>query len=177
MARRSALIVIAILGLPLLTGAAPAPTTRAARLGDPVRSATWQIVVRSLERRPIALGAAGATVAESEAGVLIVVDVTNLTSRPLTPRASDFALRSATGRVFPNRTDAMESRGFAFGESPRRFNTPIAPGATMTAHLVFAIALETGPLTLRFAPAWSQPVRLDECHCNLPSPTDPRPQW
>jgi hypothetical protein len=65
--------------------------------------------------------------------------------------------------------DTSIARTYAGGAGLTPFGDVVPPGATVTTLVLFEIDPRAGQLALRFLPA-SQPIRIDECTCNLPSP-------
>jgi hypothetical protein len=155
-------IVLALLCLPLLTVAIPAQSTEQARMWDIVRSPSWDLTVRSVERTNEPLQAT-ATIA------VFRIDLTNRTTGTLTPRADDFVLLSSNGGRSSNRADTAEARTFMVETGVTRFGDAVPPGVSITTLLLFDIDRHAGRLTLAFLPA-RETIRIDECKCNLPSP-------
>jgi hypothetical protein len=137
---------------------------------DLARSSEWDVTVRSVERRRDPLPSPDAApVRPAGQFVLFVVDLTNRTSRLVSPRPGDFVLRPAEELRSVNLGDTPIARTYAGGVGLTPFGDVVPPGATVTTLVLFAIDPRAGRLTLRFLPA-SQPIRIDECKCNLPSP-------
>jgi hypothetical protein len=170
--RRGAIRILAALCcLPLVTIAVPAHAAPTATMWQIVRSPEWDLNVRSIERRTDPLPAAGGREPVRPVGrfALFVVDLTNRTERPLAPQSGDFVLWSAEGVRSLNLGEMPAARTYATDAGLTPFGDPIAPGATVTTVVAFDIDAHAGRLTLRFLPA-NRTVRIDECHCNLPSP-------
>jgi hypothetical protein len=170
--RFGAVPVVAVLFcLPLLTVAAPARSAETVRMWDLVRAPGWDLTVRSVERRvdPLPAADGGAAVRPSGRFAVFVVDLTNRATRPQAPRSGDFVLWSAEGRRSDNLADTPAARIYAAATDLTPFGDPIAPGATVTTVVLFDVDARAGRLTLRFVPA-NQPIQIDECKCNLPSP-------
>jgi hypothetical protein len=162
--------IVLLCCLPLLAVAAPTRSAPSARLWDLVRSAEWELTVRSVERRPDPLsGSDGAVVRPDGRFAVFVVDLTNRTGRPLAPESEDFALRTAEGDRAANLAATPAARAYAVGAGFLPFGDPVPPGGTVTTVVVFEIAGDAGNLILLFRPARTA-IRIDECRCNLPSP-------
>jgi hypothetical protein len=145
---------------------------------DLVRAPEWDLTVRSVERRldPLpALDGNGPVQARGRFAIF-VVDLTNRTSRPQEPQASDFVLWSAKGRRWLNLGGTPAARAYAGGAGLTPFGDVIMPGATATTVVLFDVDTRAGQLILRFVPA-DQPIRIDECKCNLPSPVRSVSGW
>jgi hypothetical protein len=156
--------------LPLLTLAVPVRSAPRARMWDLVRSPAWDLTVRSVERRvdPV-MTPDGVLVRPAGRFAIFRIDLTNRTSTSLAPQAADFVLRTADGARPHNLTDAPAARSLALAADLTPFGPPISPGATATTVLLFDLDAHSGHLTLHFLPA-NQPIQIDECKCNLPSP-------
>jgi hypothetical protein len=156
--------------LPLLAITVTAQTTSSAQMWDLVRSPVWDLTVRSVERSFEPLPAAdGTLVRPAGQFALFAVDLTNRTDRPLAPRPDDFALWTAGGIPTVNLTGTPAARTHAAAGDRAPFGDIVPPGATVTTILVFDVEPRAGRLTLYFLPA-GQPIRIDECKCDLPSP-------
>jgi hypothetical protein len=157
--------------LPLLTIAIPAHAAPSATMWQIVRSPAWDLNVRSIERRsdPLPAIAGQAPVRPAGRFALFVVDLRNRTDRPLAPQSGDFVLWPAAEAPSLNLGELPAARAYAAAAGLTPFGDPIAPGATVTTVVVFDIDAHAGRLTLRFLPA-NRTIRIDECHCNLPSP-------
>jgi hypothetical protein len=164
-------VLVALCCLPLLTVAIPAHAAPTATMWQLVRSPAWDLNVRSIERRtdPLPAVVGEAPVRPEGRFAVVVVDLTNRTDRPLAPRPDDFVLWSAEGVRSLNLGETPAARTYAADAGLTSFGDPIAPGATATTVIVFDIDAHAGRLTLRFLPA-DRTIRIDECHCNLPSP-------
>jgi hypothetical protein len=133
---------------------------------DLVRSSEWDVTVRGVERRRDPLpGPDGVSVRPVGQ---FVVDLTNQTPRLLSPRPGDSVLRSAEGLRSVNLGDTPIGRTYASAAGLTPFGDVVPPGATVTTLVLFEIDPRAGQLALRFLPA-SQPIRIDECTCNVPS--------
>jgi len=164
-------VLAALCWVPLVTIAIPAHAAPTARMWEIVRSPAWDLNVRSIERRTDPLPAAVGEAPVRPVGrfALFVVNLTNRTDRPLAPQPGDFVLWSAEGLRSLNLGETPAARTYATDAGLTSFGNPIAPGATVTTVVVFDIDAHAGRLTLRFVPA-NRAIRIDECHCNLPSP-------
>lgn len=162
--------IIALCCLPLLTVVAPAPSSAGARMWDVVRSAEWELTVRSVERRIDPLTASdGALVRPAGRFAIFAIDLTNRTDRPLAPTPGDFVLGLADGGHADSLADTPAARTYATANGRTPFGHVVPPGVTVTTIVLFDIAADAGRLTLHFLPA-NRPIRIDECKCNLPSP-------
>jgi|SRR5215211_7793658 hypothetical protein len=171
MRSRAVPVLIVLCCLPLVTVAASARSAETVRMWDVVRSPEWDLTVRSVERRldPLPGVEGGAAVRPSGHFAIFRIDLTNRTDRPLAPQPRDFVLGSADGMRWVNLGGTPVVRAYAGGTGLTPFGDVVAPGATATTVVVFDIDAGAGRLTLRFVPA-GQPIRIDECKCNLPSP-------
>lgn len=164
-------IILTLLWLPLTTAVMPARGESQPRMWDLVRSLEWDSTVRSVERRiaPLPAQDAAQPVRPNGHWALLVVDLTNRTSRSLAPEAGAFVLESAAGSRSLNLAASEHGRAYAtiLGLTP--FGNALPPGATVATLVLFDIAADAGRLTLHFLPA-NQPIRIDECKCDLPSP-------
>jgi hypothetical protein len=137
---------------------------------DLVRSADWDLTVRSVERRIDPLPAPdGELVRPAGHFALFAVELTNRSGRPLAPAPEDFVLWSAVGSRFVNLADTPAARTYAAAVGSAPFGDVVLPGATVTTVLLFDVDAHASRLILHFLPA-GQPIRIDECKCNLPSP-------
>ncbi len=75
-----------------------------------------------------------------------------------------------------NLGDMPVARAYAGGMGLTPFGDVVAPGATVTTVVMFDVDPRAGRLTLRFVPA-NQPIQIDECTCNLPSPVRTVSGW
>ena len=162
--------VATICCLPLLAVAMPAETSPSARMWDLVRSPVWDLTVRSVERSFEPLPAADGTLVRPAGQFAhFAVDLTNRTGHPLAPRPDDFELWTAGGIPTTNLTGTPAARTHAAASDHTPFGDVVPPDATVTTILVFDVDPRAGRLTLYFSPA-GQPIRIDECKCDLPSP-------
>jgi hypothetical protein len=137
---------------------------------DLVRSAEWDLTVRSVERRIDPLPAPdGALVRPAGHFALFSVDLTNRSGRPLAPAPEDFVLWSAAGARFVNLAHTPVARTYAAAAGFSPFGDVVLPGITARTILLFDVDAHASRLILHFQPA-GQPIRIDECKCNLPSP-------
>lgn len=175
---RRAISIVAILCCwPLLTVAVSARSAETVRMWDLVRAPAWELTVRSVERRLDPLpGVNGAPVRAKGRFAILVVDLTNRTPRAQAPKPGDFVLGSAEGRRWDNLGETPVARAYAADAGLRPFGETVAPGATVTTVVLFDIDAQAGRLTLQFVPA-SQPIEIDECKCNLPSPVRTVSSW
>src|SRR5205814_296381 len=136
----------------------------------------WELTVRSIERLRWPLPGADNGQPSRPVGrfAVLVVDLTNRSAEPRTPRASDFLLRSADGGRWVDLANGPAARTYAVKAGLAPFGDPVAPGATVRTVAVFDIDVHAGRLTLVWLPAGERTIRIDECHCNLPSPTHPQ---
>jgi hypothetical protein len=165
------LLLAVVCCLPLLTLVHPAQSRATAGLLETVQSRDWALEVRGVERRVDPLPAVdGADVVRANGRfVVLLIDLTNRSDRTLTPDATDFLLHANDDRSSLNFASVPAARELAIDKGYLPFGDPIAPGATTQTILLFDINPFAGLLTLDFLPA-STTVRIDECHCNLPSP-------
>lgn len=155
-------LVLALLCLPLLTAALPARAAHQARMWEVVRAPGWEVMVRSVERRSEALP-------PGRRYAVLVVDLTNRSAHPQTPRAGDFALWAAGGTRSLNLANSVAIPDVAVSSDVTPFGAEIAPGTSVRTLLVFDIEAHAGRLTLDYLPSGAS-IRIDECKCNLPSP-------
>ncbi len=165
---------IAALGLLLsLTASAPASPAPAAQMWDIVQVDSWEIRVRSIERRSDPLPAIGADDAVRPRGqfALVVVDLTNLSATPRTALVDAFALTARSGSVVVNRSDTPFGATYAAANDFLPFGSEVAPGETVMTVLVFEIDPRATGLSLSIG-GGERRVRLDECKCSLPLPSE-----
>lgn len=161
--------LVLILCLPLLAAVRPADARRPAKMWDVVASADWNVTVRSIERQPAPLIPGDESTRPADQFAIFTVALQNIAGRPLTPRQSDFVLRSASGVIALMIANQSAADSFAVNRDDSPFDAPVQPGMTTTALLIFDVAPSAFPLTLTFVPA-HRDIRIDECSCSLPSP-------
>jgi hypothetical protein len=169
-------VVAALCCLPLLAIAAPARSATPAQMWDLVRAPDWALTVRSIERLRGPLPAVDGGEPTRPVGqfAVLVFDLTNRSSGARTPRAADFLLAAAGGARFADLAEAAAARAYAIQTGLAPFGDPVPPGGTVTTLALFDIDPTAGLFTLHWLPAADHPIRIDECHCNLPSPTHPQ---
>jgi hypothetical protein len=169
-------VVAALCCLPLLAIAAPARSATPAQMWDLVRAPDWALTVRSIERLRGPLPAADGGEPTRPLGrfAVLVLDLTNQSSQAREPRAADFLLVAAGGARFADLAEAAAARAYAIQTGLAPFGDPVPPGGTVTTLALFDIDPTAGLFTLHWLPAADHPIRIDECHCNLPSPTHPQ---
>jgi hypothetical protein len=136
----------------------------------------WEIRVRSVERvqGPLPGTDRGDVTRAAGQFVLVAVDLANRSAAPLRPRAEDFALRAASGSTFTNVSAAPFVASYAAREGSTPFGSAVAPGDQIDTLLVFDIDPRASLLTLSVG-GRQRLIRLDECHCGLPLPSENRP--
>jgi hypothetical protein len=168
-----ALVVICC--LPLLASAAtaqPAPKAQA-QMWDVVEAPGWSLMVRSAERLrdPLPGIDGGAVVRPTGQFAVLVFDLTNRSSRAQTPPTADFLLSSAGGGRWIDLAATPAARAYAKAHEFAPFGESIPPGATVRTIALFDIDYHASWLTLNWRPAGDRSIRIDECHCNLPIPS------
>jgi hypothetical protein len=162
------LLVVLVVILPMLTLLRPAHSRAIVGLLQTVESPQWALTVRGVERSADPLPGE-APVHPKGRFLVLLVDLTNRGSSATAPAANDFRLRGDDGRGWLNLASLPNARNLAVGKDFSPFGDPVAAGETARTILVFDIPVEAGRFTLDFEPARTG-VRIDECHCNLPSP-------
>src|SRR5688572_5904712 len=134
--------------LPLLTVTATARSAETVRMWDVVRSAEWELTVRSVERRldPLPGLEGGAAVRAHGQFAIFRIDLTNRTDRSLVPQSGDFVLGSADGMRWVNLGETPVARAYAGGVGLTPFGDVVAPGATVTTVVMFDIDVRVGRL-------------------------------
>lgn len=168
-----ALIVICC--LPLLASAATAqsaPNTQA-QMWDVINAPGWSLMVRSVERLrdPLPGVDGGAVVRPAGQFAVLVFDLTNRSSRAQTPPAADFLLSSADGGRWLDLATMPAATAYAKAHEFAPFGEPVPSGATVRTIALFDIDYHASQLTLNWRPAGERSIRIDECHCNLPIPS------
>jgi hypothetical protein len=160
--------------LPLFASIAPANGAPVTTMWQVVQTPSWDLMVRSVERvsDPV-IGPDGATTRPAGRFAVFVIDLTNRSGRPLTPNPEDFALTVADGSSPVDLTTSSMAGTLAAERGVTALGAPIPPGQSARTLLLFDIEADAGlgTLTLHFRPAANRPIRIDECHCNLPSPS------
>jgi hypothetical protein len=166
---------IVICCLPLLASVATAQsaTTAQARMWDVVEAPEWSLMVRSVERLrdPLPAIDGGAPVRPAGQFAVLVFDITNRTSHVQTPASADFLLSSVDGGRWSDLATTPAARAYAKAQGFVPFGAAISPGATVRTIALFDIDYHASRLTLNWRPSGVTSIRIDECHCNLPMPT------
>jgi hypothetical protein len=167
--------VALLIGLTVFAGAAPARSVEVAHMWDLVESPSWTVMVRSVERLSAPIPSAGSDYSTPPTGRIAVfmIDLTNREDGPVAPSARDFILSVEDGSLVVSLTSSEAAAVLSDDRGATVFGTPIQPHETIRTLLLFDIDAHAGRLVLRFLPAPSTPIQIDECHCNLPSPTHP----
>ncbi|HET8524240.1 MAG TPA: hypothetical protein VFL82_13475 [Thermomicrobiales bacterium] len=173
--RALVVILVGCLCLPLLTGGATAQSaaTAQAQMWDVVDAPGWSLMVRSVERLrdPLPGVDHGTVVRPAGQFAVLVVDLTNRTSRPQMPPTADFLLSSANGGRWVDLAETPAARAYARTNGFTPFGEVIPAGKTVRTIALFDINFHASRLTLHWRPSGERSIRIDECHCNLPIPS------
>jgi hypothetical protein len=144
-----------------------------ARMWDVVQAPSWQLTVRSVERLRGSLPGVNGGAPSRPTGqfAVLVFELRNLSSEPQVAQASDFVLRSSEGNRWPDLANRTPAQAYAIANGFAPFGGEIGSGETETSVAVFDIEFTATQLVLDWLPAGNRSIRIDECHCNLPSPS------
>jgi len=173
--RRLLLVLTAV--LLLIIPGAPEGRRAAAGLLEPVSVAGWEVTVRGVTRlsESLPVSDSGETLVPDGRFLLLLVDLKNQASVGREPNAGDFRLIDPEGRVVMNVADHGAARTYARQSGRSSFGATIEPGERVETILLFDVAPESGLFHLEVAGVGL--IRIDECHCNLPSPVQTIVPW
>ncbi len=168
-------LICALCCFSILAGAvtAHAEVTTQARMWDVVQAPVWQLTVRSVERLRGPLPSVDGRAPTRPDGqfAVLVFDLKNVSSKPQVPQSNDFVLKSSEGGRWPDIANTAPAQFYAVANGFQPFGREVEPGETVTTIAVFDIEFTSTQLVLDWLPAGNRTIRIDECHCNLPSPS------
>lgn len=173
--RRLMLVLTAV--VLLVIPGAPEGRRAAAGLLEPVSIAGWEVTVRGVTRlsEPLPVSESGERLTPNGRFLLLLVDIENQADASRAPEASAFRLVDPDGRTAANVADQAAAWTFAVQPDRSPFGAAIEPGERVETILLFDVTPESGLFHLEVAGVGL--IRIDECHCNLPSPVQTIIPW